>query len=113
MRRHWLLFSQTVTVLLAAWFIVASLKPQWLRGMASPEGITLLQAGNGDGGPRPAGSLSGAAQKASPAVVSINTSQNRGKNPNAQDPWFRFFYGDQEDNAPAGLVSACSVCCCC
>jgi len=109
MRRHWLLFSQTVTVLLAAWFIVASLKPQWLRGMASPEGITLLQAGNGDGGPRPAGSLSGAAQKASPAVVSINTSQNRGKNPNAQDPWFRFFYGDQEDNAPAGLGSGVIV----
>ena len=96
-------------MLLAAWFIVASLKPQWLRGMASPEGITLLQAGNGDGGPRPAGSLSGAAQKASPAVVSINTSQNRGKNPGAQDPWFRFFHGDQEDNAPAGLGSGVIV----
>jgi Do/DeqQ family serine protease len=109
MRRHWLLFSQTVTVLLAAWFIVATLKPQWLQGMASSQGITLLQASGGDDGHRPAGSLSGAAQKASPAVVSINTSQNRGKNPNAQDPWFRFFYGDQEDNAPAGLGSGVIV----
>lgn len=109
MRRHWLLFSQTVTVLLAAWFIVATLKPQWLQGMASSQGITLLQASGGDDGHRPAGSLSGAAQKASPAVVSINTSQNRSKNPNAQDPWFRFFYGDQEDNAPAGLGSGVIV----
>ena len=109
MRRHWLLFSQTVTVLLAAWFILATLKPQWLQGMASSQGITLLQASGGDDGHRPAGSLSGAAQKASPAVVSINTSQNRGKNPNAQDPWFRFFYGDQEDNAPAGLGSGVIV----
>lgn len=109
MRRHWLFFSQTVTVLLAAWFIVASLKPEWLRGSGVSEGVTLLQASGGDGMHRPAGSLSGAAQKASPAVVSINTSQNRGRNPNAQDPWFRFFYGEQEDNAPAGLGSGVIV----
>ena len=110
MRRHWLLFSQTVTVLLAAWFIVATLQPQWLRGIrTSADGITLLQA-SGDGGThRPSGSLSGAAQKASPAVVSINTSQRPSKNPNAQDPWFRFFYGEQEDNAPAGLGSGVIV----
>ncbi len=109
MRRHWLLFSQTVTVLLAAWFIVATLKPQWLGGFTASNGVTLLQAPGNDGTLRPAGSLSGAAQKASPAVVSINTTQNRGKNPNAQDPWFRFFYGDQEDNAPAGLGSGVIV----
>jgi serine protease DegQ len=109
MRRHWLLFSQTVTVLLAAWFIVATLKPQWVRGIASNEGITLLQAIGGDATHRPAGSLSGAARTASPAVVSINTSQNRRKHPNAQDPWFRFFYGDQEDDAPSGLGSGVIV----
>lgn len=109
MRRHWLLFSQTITVLLAAWFIVATLKPQWLSGIGQPGGITLLQTPDGDGGPRPLGSLSAAAQKASPAVVSINTSQNRGKNPHAQDPWFRFFYGDQDDSAPAGLGSGVIV----
>ena len=31
MRRLWLLFAQTVTVGLALWFIVATLKPQWLN----------------------------------------------------------------------------------
>ena len=29
MRRLWLLFSQFVTVLLALWFVVLTLKPQW------------------------------------------------------------------------------------
>jgi Do/DeqQ family serine protease len=110
MRRHWLLFSQTVTVLLAAWFIVATLQPQWLSGIrAGASGITLLQASGDGSAHRPVGSLSGAAQKASPAVVSINTSQKRGKNPNAQDPWFRFFYGEQDDDAPAGLGSGVIV----
>ena len=108
MRRHWLFLSQTVTVLLAAWFIVATLKPEWLRSV-SAERMTLLQASGSDSAHRPAGSLSGAALKASPAVVSINTSQNRGKNPNAQDPWFRFFYGDQDDSGPAGLGSGVIV----
>ncbi|RYY92092.1 MAG: 2-alkenal reductase, partial [Comamonadaceae bacterium] len=31
MRRYWLVFSQAVTVLLAAYFVVATLKPDWLR----------------------------------------------------------------------------------
>ncbi|MDP3827959.1 MAG: 2-alkenal reductase, partial [Polaromonas sp.] len=31
MRKFWLLFSQTVTVFLAAYFVVATLKPQWLN----------------------------------------------------------------------------------
>ena len=30
MRRYWLVFSQAVTVLLAAYFVVATLKPEWL-----------------------------------------------------------------------------------
>ena len=109
MRRHWLLFTQTVTILLALWFIVATLKPQWLQGLAGAGGMTLLQAQGDSSGHRPAGSLSAAAQAASPAVVSINTSQRRGRNPHAQDPWFRFFYGDQDDNAPAGLGSGVIV----
>ena len=110
MRRHWLLFSQTVSVLLAAWFIVATLQPQWLSGVrAGASGITLLQTSGDGSAHRPAGSLSDAAQKASPAVVSINTSQHRSKNPNAQDPWFRFFYGEQDDDAPAGLGSGVIV----
>ncbi|MBM3386055.1 MAG: trypsin-like serine protease [Betaproteobacteria bacterium] len=106
MQRLWLLFSQSVTVLLAAWFIVATLKPQWLQG-TSAHGITLLQAPSHDSGVRAAGSLSGAAHKASPAVVSINTRQKR--HPQAQNPWFRFFNGQEQDSPSAGLGSGVIV----
>lgn len=109
MKRYWLLFSQTVTVFLAAWFIVATLKPEWLQGVQrSAHGITLLQAPATDSDTRAAGSLSAAAQKASPAVVSINTSQSRSRQKN-QDPWSRYFQGDQEEDSPAGLGSGVIV----
>ncbi len=74
MKRYCLLFSQWVTVLLAIWFAVATLQPEWLRGtQRSVDGMTLLQAPLVVSGNRPLGSLSAPAQKASPAVVSINT----------------------------------------
>ena len=116
MKRIWLLFAQAVTVLLAAFFVVATLKPEWLRQRPSWSGgaVPLLQAPVGEGTsgagtpavlPAP-GSLSAAARKAAPAVVSINTSKAAVRNPNANDPWFRFFFGEQGDRqAQTGLGS--------
>jgi len=46
------------------------------------------------------GSYSVAAQTAAPAVVSISTSKAPPSNPHLQDPWFRFFFGDP-DNQPS------------
>lgn len=110
MKRYWLLFSQWVTVMVAMWFVVATLQPEWLRGAQNTStGMTLLQAPPSDNGNRPAGSLSLPALKASPAVVSINTSQGAGRNPHSQDPWFGFFYGQQEEQRPAGLGSGVIV----
>jgi Do/DeqQ family serine protease len=110
MKRYWLLFSQWVTVLLAIWFVVATLQPEWLRGYpAAMQGMTLLQAPHAPSGSRPAGSLSAPAQKASPAVVSINTSKGKNNNPHGQDPWFRFFYGEPDEQNPAGLGSGVIV----
>ncbi|MEY3610409.1 MAG: Periplasmic pH-dependent serine endoprotease DegQ precursor [Pseudomonadota bacterium] len=110
MKRYWLLFSQWVTVLLAIWFVVATLQPSWLRGaQRSLDGMTLLQAPPAASGNRPVGSLSAPAQKASPAVVSINTRQGKSPNPHGQDPWFRFFYGDQEEQKTGGLGSGVIV----
>ena len=108
MKRSWLLFSQSVTVLLALWFVVATLKPQWLQGVRSPQGMTLLQAPTPAGDARAAGSLSGAAQQASPAVVSINTSKSRAQS-KSQDPWSRYFQGEPDDDNPAGLGSGVIV----
>jgi serine protease DegQ len=108
MRRYWLLFSQAVTVLLAAYFVVATLKPEWL-GRASvtvSQSVPLVEAPATVSGPPPSGSLRTAAQRASAAVVSINTSKAASRHPSANDPWFRFFFGDQGGGVPqAGLGS--------
>ena len=44
MKRIWLLFSQSVTVVLAAWFVVATLQPGWLKGQGSAKTIAFTQA---------------------------------------------------------------------
>lgn len=110
MKRLWLLFSQTCTVLLATYFVVATLKPQWIgHGSGARGAISLFETPAPAAGEIPPGSLRAAAQKASSAVVSINTSKAAVKNPNANDPWFRFFYGDQGDEPQGGLGSGVIV----
>ncbi len=105
MRKFWLLFSQTVTVLVAAFFVIATLKPQWIERRpfsGSVGSVAVLEAPAVQRGTGPAGSFSAAAKLASAAVVSINTSKAATKNPHAADPWFKFFYGDQGRNEPQG-----------
>ncbi len=111
MKRHWLLFSQIVTVLVAMWFVVATLKPEWVNRRASVPGVTLLEAAPGALGAVMPGSLSPAAKAASPAVVSIATTQAKAaKSNDPNDLWFRFFYGDREDDTPQqGLGSGVIV----
>ena len=96
MRKSWLLFSQTVTLLLAAYFVVATLQPQWVNRQALGNAISVIEAPAGAGGSAaPAGSFAAAAKAASAAVVSINTSKAAARHPNMDDPWFKFFFGDQ------------------
>jgi len=110
MKRYWLLFSQVVTVLLALWFVLATLKPEWLNRSASVAGVTLLEAPAIGAGTVMPGSLSPAAKRAAPAVVSIAIKQAAVKNPLQSDPWFRFFYGDrEEDESQGGLGSGVIV----
>ncbi|WP_302172584.1 trypsin-like peptidase domain-containing protein [uncultured Hydrogenophaga sp.] len=112
MKRLWLLFAQTVTVLVGILFVVATLQPQWL-GRSSQRGLSVIPvfeapAGNSAGGGT--GSFREAAKLASPAVVSINTSKAPTDNPHANDPWFRFFFGDQAPSQPqSGLGSGVIV----
>jgi Do/DeqQ family serine protease len=102
MKRYWLLFSQVVTVLLAMWFVLATLKPEWLNRSVIVSGVTLLEAPSVAAGTVMPGCLSPAAKRAAPAVVSIAVKQAVTKNPHQNDPWFRFFYGDREDDDPQG-----------
>ena len=108
MKRFWLLFSQAVTVFVAAYFVVATLQPAWVQRGATRTGagITLLEAPPIRMTEPPPGSFSAAARKASPAVVSINTSKNAVRHPRSDDPWFQFFFGDQgKQQEQAGLGS--------
>lgn len=110
MKRYWLLFSQAVTVLLAAYFIVATLQPNWLKRGASYSraGISLLEAPSEPRTEFAPGSLAAAAHKAMPAVVSINTSTEV-RHPRSNDPWFHFFFGEIGAQQQAGLGSGVIV----
>jgi serine protease DegQ len=108
MRKHWLLFTQTVTIALALLFIVHTLKPELLPNAARTGVVTLYQNTPlaSDDKPSEMG-LSTAAQKAMPAVVNIFTSttiQNP-VNPFMDDPQFKFFFGDQFDTEPQSSSS--------
>jgi serine protease DegQ len=118
-RTTWLVFSQAVTVGLAALFVVMTLKPEWLprssMGVAGRlPAPTLIQAA-----PRPATGASAsagqeagyaaAAKRATPAVVSISASKASIPNPHADDPAFRFFFGDRDGQSQLGLGSGVIV----
>ena len=104
LRRFWLFFAQAVTVVLAVWFVIATLKPDWLQrgkvAVQSGSPIVALKevAPIGHGGTS-SNSYAEAAKVAMPAVVNIFSSKNapkRGSSPQASaDPWFRFFFGDR------------------
>jgi len=110
MRRTWLIFAQAVTVAVAVLFVIATLKPDWLRrapSIGAPGTISLNQAPTVavPSGSAP-GSYSGAAKLATPAVVSIAASKAPPRGLRHDDPWFRFFFGDRsQQQAQVGLGS--------
>lgn len=80
LKRLWLIFAQAVTVALAALFVVATLKPQWLAQDRRPDAAIAATARQIALPPAPAASVvragfSQAARIASPAVVSITASK--------------------------------------
>ena len=115
MRKTWLIFSQAVTVALALWFVVATLKPEWVQHRPLSSVATGLPAPTGGTGislaPPVAGATSyaAAARRAAPAVVSVITSKTPTRDPRANDPWFRYFFGDAESQAQSGIGSGVIV----
>jgi len=109
MRKAWLLFSQTVTIAVALLFVVATLKPAWLKSGPEPavaaaqapavalpapvQSVSLIGPGTA------ATSYAEAAKRASPAVVSITASRVAPR-PRSDDPMLRFFFGDRARQAP-------------
>ncbi|MBI1890170.1 MAG: Do family serine endopeptidase [Burkholderiales bacterium] len=105
MRRFWLLFAQTVTIGLALWFIVTTLKPEWAGSIIGRSHTARLnwstvpvqEAPSSIGAS--AGSYRDAAKRAMPSVVNIYTSKGSRsqRNPMLDDPFFRKFFGDRQD----------------
>jgi serine protease DegQ len=110
MRKTWLIFSQAVTVAVAVLFVLATLKPDWLQrsnGNVLHGAVSIVQApAPALAGSAAANSYAAAARRATPAVVSVTASKAPQRNPRAEDPWFRFFFGDRARLAPqVGLGS--------
>jgi len=108
MRKHWLLFTQTVTIALALLFIIHTLKPELLPNAARSGVVTLYESALPEGIGKSSGTgLNIAAKKAMPAVVNIYTSTiiKAPANPFMDDPRFRFFFGDPGDDEPQNSSS--------
>jgi Do/DeqQ family serine protease len=115
-RRTWLVFSQAVTVAVAALFVVLTFKPEWLpRGAASgvlpaPTLVQLTPAAVTVPAPAAGGGYAQAARLAAPAVVSVTATKMARRNPHADDPRFKFFFGDgQATQQQVGLGSGVIV----
>jgi len=116
LNRLWLLFAQTVTILLAAWFILITLKPEWLAEAnvtTIVDSVTLKESADGSS-PNP-GSYHEAVQKSMPAVVNIFTSKStkqplaRKNKKNNSDPLFQFFNGYTDEEPISSLGSGVLV----
>lgn len=101
MQRLWLLFAQTVTIGLALWFIVATLKPDWARPLPGPQNTpapvsVAPMREPGAAAPALSGSYREAAARAMPSVVNIyTTKESRRPAFPFDDPLFRRFFGDR------------------
>ena len=100
MVRLWLIFAQTVTISVAALFVVQTLKPEWLTWRQTgqvPQVVAIQQAAPAPEA-RKVATFADAAQTALPAVVHIFTSQEVRRHPFMNDPVFRHFFGDRFGN---------------
>lgn len=103
MRKHWLLFTQTVTIALALLFVIHTLKPELLPSAARNGIVTLYESNVPDETRKlPRTGLRDAARKAMPAVVNIFTSKvvNAPLDSFMDDPSFRFFFGEPDNPEP-------------
>jgi serine protease DegQ len=108
MRRLWLIFSQAVTILLAALLIVQTLKPEWLvPHSATPPTAEVPAATTSANGAARANSFSEAVNLAAPAVVNIFTTKavRTARHPFAEDPLFRRFFGELFEGEPRRTAS--------
>jgi serine protease DegQ len=118
LKKFWLVFAQAVTIVLAAVFVVATLKPQWLPFGANPPASfgsgPRWAPGATSSSPSASPSLPilsyrDAAGRATASVVNIFTSKNSRLPPDhplLNDPMFRRFFGETPRGAPASSLGS-------
>jgi len=116
MRKLWLIFAQSVTIVLALLFVIMTLAPEWL-GHTQTTVVPFREAA--PDAEKEAGEMINngfrlAVGKALPAVVHIFTSQEISleRHPFLDDPVLRHFFGDRFDDTPrqeSGLGSGVIV----
>ena len=103
MWKHWLIFSQAVTVSLGVLFVLGTFRPDILSFSGGSGGVvTIREAQNMAALPDRATTYRGAAHKAMPSVVNIFTSKDvrASRHPLLNDPLFRRFFGEQLEDEP-------------
>lgn len=100
MLKLWLIFAQTATIVLAALFVVSTLRPELLPWSQQRGATITIKEAASDGVPREGSkfsSFSEAAQIAMPSVVNVFTSKEIKVSPHPlmEDPRFRRFFGDR------------------
>ncbi|QWC96998.1 Do family serine endopeptidase [Polynucleobacter paneuropaeus] len=113
LNRLWLLFAQAVTIILAAWFILITLKPDWLAqtNITTIVDSVTLKENEGSSNLSP-GSYHEAVKKSMPAVVNIFTSKNSNKPAGSKDKnkktdrFNQFFFGDSPDSDPISSLGS-------
>jgi serine protease DegQ len=104
MRRLWLLFTQTATIALAIWFVITTLKPEWVlqfnqryrKVPVANASVPMLETPSSNLTTQ--GTYRHAAKRAMPSVVNIFTTKEarQPRNPLMDDPFFKRFFGDQQ-----------------
>ena len=96
MNKLWLIFAQTVTILLAIFFVVSTLRPELLPWTPRGKIATIKEYTSANPSIIP-DSFNAAAETAMPAVVNIFTSKEvrSQTHPQLDDQAFQFFFGDR------------------
>ncbi len=96
MYRLWLIFAQTVAILLAIFFVVSTLRPELLPWKPRGEIVTIKETTTGLEETR-LDSFNEAASRAMPSVVNIFTTKDVKESPHPllSDPFFQRFFGEQ------------------
>jgi Do/DeqQ family serine protease len=119
LRHFWLIFAQAVTVCVAGWFVVTTLRPEWVAQRppsgalppaaatapaANPAAVTLTQSATAPGADATRPGFADAAKKAMPAVVNIFTAKEikTPRHPFLDDPLFRHFFGRELEGKDDG-----------